>query len=100
MFLDGVSLWLDELEVLIRGEESDEHWHLDDLDITGLVNIEMSPSLGEISSNVGIEFSITDFLVGAENFLSSGGGGGLVHPESTGWGTILILSFESVLRDH
>ena len=46
------SLWLHELEVLIGSEESDELWHLDGLDISGSVNIEMSPGLGEVSAEV------------------------------------------------
>ena len=68
------SLWLDELEVLVGGEESNELWHLDGFEFTGLVDIEMSPSLGEVGGEIGIEVSSADLLVGAEDFLSAGGG--------------------------
>ena len=68
------SLWEKELEVLVGSEESDELWHLDGLESTGLVNIEMSPSLGEVGGEVSIEVSSADFLVGAEDFLSAGHG--------------------------
>ena len=68
------SLWEKELEVLVGSEESDELWHLDGFEFTGLVDIEMSPSLGEVGGEIGIEVSSADFLVGAEDFLSAGHG--------------------------
>ena len=40
---------------LVGAEESHELWHLDDLNITGLVDIEVSPGLGEVSIEVGSE---------------------------------------------
>ena len=62
------------MEVLVGGEESKELWHLDGLESTGLVNIEMSPGLGEVGGEIGIEVGTADFLVGAEDLLSAGGG--------------------------
>ena len=59
---------------MVGSEESDELWHLDGLESTGLVYIEMSPSLGEVGGEVSIEVSSADFLVGAEDFLSAGHG--------------------------
>ena len=88
------------MEVLIGSEESDELWHLDDLDVSGSVDIEMSPGLGEVGGEVRGEFFTADFLMGAENLGGSGLGGEFVNPESTGWETILILGFESVAVDH
>ena len=38
--------------------------------------------------------------MGAENLGGGGLGGELVHPESTGWGTILILGLEGIFGDH
>ena len=38
--------------------------------------------------------------MGAEDFTGSSSGGGLIHPESTIWGVIFVLSFKSVLGDH
>ena len=66
------SLWEQELEVLVGGKESNELWHLDGLESSGLVYIEMSPSLGEVGGEISIEVSSADFLVGAEDFLSAG----------------------------
>ena len=41
-----------EGEVLVRGEESHELWHLNDLNHTGSVDIEVSPGLGEVGVEV------------------------------------------------
>jgi len=102
------SLWLNELEVLVGGEESDEHWHLGDLNVSSSVNIEVSPSLLEVGGHVGILFSTADVFVGAENFSSGGVGSWLVHPEFSSWLSTLIsgglvllgLLLESVVLDH
>ena len=94
------SLWLDELEVLIGGKESHEHWHLGDLNVSGLVHIEVTPGLGEVGVEICGEFSTADFLVGAENFGGSGLGSSFVHPESSSWGTFFILGLESKVFDH
>ena len=102
------SLWLDELEVLVRGEESDELWHLDDLNVSGSVNIEVSPSLLEVGGHVSIELSTADGLVGAENLSTGGVCGSLVHPEFSSWLSTLVsgglvlgsLLLKSVVLDH
>ena len=69
---------------MVRSEESEELWHLDGFESTGLVDIEMSPSLGEVGGEVSIEISTADFLVGAEDFLSAGGGLGFGDGTSSG----------------
>ena len=65
---------LTEGHSLVRGKESHELRHLGDLDFTNSVDIEVSPSLGEVGGEVSIEVSSADFLVGAEDFLSAGHG--------------------------
>ena len=98
--------WLDELEVLIRGEESDEHWHLADLDLANLVDIEVSPSLVEVCVEISGELVTGDLLVGGEDLLSGGVGTSLGHPELASWGTTGIglglwgLGFDGVVGDH
>jgi hypothetical protein len=89
------SLWEQELEVLVGSEESNELWHLDDFEFTSLVDIEMSPSLGEVGSEIGIEVSSADFLVGAENLLGAGSGKGLISGsswQSSLWVRELVVS--------
>jgi hypothetical protein len=98
--------WLDELEVLIRCKESNEHWHLDHLDFANLVDIEMSPGLGEIGVEVFLELITLQSLVGGEDLLSGGVGSGLGHPEFSGWGTSGVsgglwgLLLDGVAGDH
>jgi hypothetical protein len=58
------------LEVLIRGQESDEHWHLDHFDLSSNVNVEMSPGLGEVGIEVLLELITGESLMGGENLLS------------------------------
>ena len=94
------SLWGHELEVLVRGKESNQLWHLDDFNISGLVHIEVTPCLGEVGVQVGCEIGSADFLVGAEDFGGGGFGSEVVHPESSGWLAILILGLKSVCFDH
>ena len=92
------------MEVLVRSEESEELWHLDGFERSGLVNIEMSPSLGEVGGEIGIEVGSADFLVGAEDFLSAGGGFSLsngtvlldVVGEDGSHEKIIIISGESI----
>jgi hypothetical protein len=91
------------LEVLVGGEESKELWHLDGFETTGLVDIEMSPGLGEVGTKIGIEIGTADFLVGAEDFLSASGGlifingttGGVVGEDGS-HEKIIIISGESL----
>lgn len=98
--------WLDELEVLIRCKESNEHWHLDDLNLSDLVHIEVSPGLVEVGVEVFLESLTRELLVGGENLLGGGVGSGLGHPESSGWGTSWVggglwgLGLNSVVLDH
>ena len=91
------------MEVLVGGEESKELRHLDGFERTGLVDIEMSPGLGEVGTEIGIEVSSADLLVGAEDFLSAGSG--LVFGNGTSGGVvgedgshekIIIISGESI----
>ena len=102
------SLWLDELEVLIGSEESNELWHLDDLNVSSSVHIEVAPSLLEVGIEISSKVSSADGLVGAENFRSGGFGSKFVHPEFSSWLSTLIsgglvllgLLLESVVLDH
>ena len=77
------SLWLDELEVLVGGEESDELWHLDDLDVAGSVNIEMSPSLGEVGGEVSISGGTGESFMSGEDFGGGSLGLSIGHGEDT-----------------
>ena len=76
---------LSELHVLVGAEESHELWHLDNLNETSLVDIEMSPGLGEVGGEVVIEHLAGETLVGSENLSGGSHGGGLVHPEFSAW---------------
>jgi hypothetical protein len=76
---------------LVGGEESHELWHLDDFDASTLVDIEVSPGLGEVGTEVSLLGSSGESLMGLEDFGSSSSGGGLGHDEVTRWGTILVL---------
>jgi len=72
------------LEVLVGSEESNELWHLDGSESTGLVNIEMSPSLGEVGGEISIKIGSEDTFMGAEDLLGAGGGGGFVNISGLG----------------
>ena len=91
---------LSELHPLVRAEESHHLWHLDDLNISGFVNIEMSPCLGEVGGEVSISSGTGESLMGGEDL--SGGGLGLSfsHGEDTIAGSILVLTFGGVGADH
>ena len=94
------SLWLDELEVLIGGKESNELWHLDDLDVSSSVDIEVSPSLLEVGSEVSSEITTANSLMGAKNLRGGSLGSEFIHPEASGWLSVFVLLFESVVLDH
>ena len=49
------SAGLTEGHVLVGAEESHELWHLDDLNESSLVDIEVTPGLGEVGVDVVIE---------------------------------------------
>jgi hypothetical protein len=70
---------------LVGCEESHELWHLDDLDISTLVYVEVGPGLVEVGIEIGSEGSAGETLMGVEDLLGSGEGGGLGHPEFSGW---------------
>ena len=99
-----------EGHVLIRGEESHELWHLDDLNISTLVDVEVSPGLIEVGVEVRGEGWSGETLMGVEDLLGGGEGGALGHPEFSGWLTTdlgaIIESLgvgsllNSVLLDH
>merc|ERR1719263_865550 len=76
---------LTKRHVLVRAEESHELWHLDDLNESSLVDIEMSPGLAEVGVDVGSELFSRESLVGSENLLGGSEGSGLVHPEFSRW---------------
>ena len=52
---------------MVGGEESHELWHLDDFDASTLVDIEVSPGLGEVGSEVSLLGSTGESLMGLEN---------------------------------
>jgi hypothetical protein len=89
-----------EGHVLVGGEESHELWHLDDLDASTLVDIEMLPGFWEVGGEVGLLGGTGESLMGLENLGGSGSGGSLGHDESTRWGTILVLLLVGVGLDH
>ena len=91
--------WL-EGHVLVRAEESHELWHLDDLNLSSPVNVEVSPGLGEVGVEVVLEISSGLALMGLEDLSRGSSGGGFVEPEVSGWGSVLVLLLESVLLDH
>merc|ERR1719353_865434 len=55
---------LSERHVLVRAEESHELWHLDDLNESGLVDVEVTPGLGEVGAHVVIEELTRETLMG------------------------------------
>ena len=89
-----------EVEGLVGGEESHEHWDGLNTDETGLVDVVVSPGSWEVGLHVGGEIYTLESLVGGEDLSSGGLGLGFVHDEDTGWGTILILTLEGVVHDH
>ena len=89
-----------EVEGLVGGEESHEHWDGLNTDETGLVDVVVSPGSWEVGLHVGGELSTLESLMGGEDLSSGGLGLGFVHDEDTGWGTVLILTFEGVVHDH
>ena len=89
-----------EGHVLVGAEESHELWHLDDLDASTLVDIEVSPGLWEVGGEVGLLGGTGESLMGLENLGGSSSSGTLGHDESTRWGTILVLLLVGVGLDH
>merc|ERR1719424_335136 len=89
-----------EGHVLVGAEESHELWHLDDLDASTLVDIEVSPGLGEVGVKVSLLGSSGESLMGFENLGRSSSGGGLGHDEVTRWGSIIVLLLVSISLLH
>ena len=89
-----------EVHVLVRAEESHELRHLDDFNLTGSVDVEVAPGLGEVSIKVTLQGSTGQVLVGLEDFASGSSGIRLSHHERSIGGTILVLMLDSVLLDH
>merc|ERR1719353_2236963 len=89
---------LSERHVLVGAEESHELWHLDELNESSLVDIEVTPGLGEVSVDVVIEHLARETLVGSEDLLGGREGRGLVHPELSAWLTTSLKSI-GVLSD-
>ena len=89
-----------EGHVLVRGEESHELWHLDDLDGSTLVDIEVSPGFWEVGGEVGLLGSTGESLMGLENLGGGSSSSTLGHDESTRWGTIVVLLLVGVGLDH
>ena len=106
LHVSTISWWVHELEVLIRGKESNELWHLDNLDLSNLVNVEMSPGLVEVGGEVFVELATGESLMGGEDLLSSSEGSSLGHPEFSSWGTSSVgvglwgLGLDGVVLDH
>jgi len=89
-----------EGDVLIGHEESHELWGIEDWDVSGSVNIEVSPGFGPVGVEV-VNLSLSsDVLVGGENFLSEGSGGGFGESENTGWDTFFGGMFLGVVLDY
>ena len=57
-----------EVQGLVRSEESHELWHHFNTDVSGLVNIIMSPGSWEVGFHVFSEFGTLNALVGGEYF--------------------------------
>merc|ERR1712080_298103 len=89
-----------EVHLLIRAKESHELWHLDGFNLTGSVDVEVSPGSWEVGLEMVVSNSSSHTLVGVDNLRGSGSGGGFIHPELTVWRSILVLTFEGILFDH
>merc|ERR1740117_101433 len=86
--------------ILVGGEESHELWHLDDLNLSTFGDIEVSEGSCEVGIEIFLLLITGETLMGSEDFRGSGSSGGLVHHEVSVWGSILVLTFESVGLDH
>jgi len=89
-----------EVHLLVGSNKSHELWHFRDLNLSGSVNIEMSPGSWEVSLQIGGESSSLQSLVGGEDLTGGSSGGSLVHLEVSVWWSVLVLSLKSVLLDH
>ena len=76
---------------MVGAEESHELWHLDDLDASTLVDIEVSPGFWEVGAEVSLLGGTGESLMGLENLAGSSSGGGLGHDEVSSWGSTVIL---------
>ena len=67
--------------MLVRAEESHELWHLDDFDLAGSANVEITPGLSDVNLEPVSLDDTVNLAVGLEDFVGSSSGGGFVHPE-------------------
>ena len=98
VYQSPLQISLAEGHVLVRAEESHELWGSINSDGTSSVNIEMSPCLGEVGIEVGLEGGTAESLMGAEDLGGSGSHGGFVHDEFTAWDWVFVLT-SAVLID-
>ena len=91
---------LTKLHVLVGSEESHELWHLDDLNLSSSVDIEVSEGLVEVGIEVLLEGGSSESLMGGEDLGGGGLGGVVVHPENTVWLSTEGLTLDGVLLDH
>ena len=75
----------DEGHVLVGGEESHELWHLDDLNLSTLGDIEVSEGSWEVGIEIFLLVITGESLMGLEDLRGSGSGDGLVHHEVSVW---------------
>ena len=75
----------DEGHVLVGGEESHELWHLDDLNLSTLGDIEVSEGSWEVGIEIFLLGITGETLMCSEDLGGSGSGGGLVHDEVSVW---------------
>ena len=85
---------------MVGSEESHQHWHLDDLNDSGSIDIEMSPGLVEVGLKISLEGGTSESLMGGKDLLRGSSGGGWVHEELAGWETFLGLELEGEVKDH
>ena len=101
----GAGCSFSKAHVLVGGKESHEHWHLDDLNESGSVDIEVGPGSWEIGVEIFLEGITSESFMGVKYFSSGGSGSGFVHPEVSSWLSFIwcilgTLGLESVLLDH
>ena len=100
-----LSISLAEAHGLVRGQESHELRHLDDLEGASSVHVEVSPGLVEIGLQVALKSLALQSLVGSENLLGGSSSTDGVEEESASWGALLhvivaLLLLKSVSLDH
>ena len=74
-----------EAHVLVGSEESHEHWHLNNIELTILGDIEVSEGSWEVGIEILLLGITGETLMGLEDLRGSGSGDGLVHLEVSVW---------------